>query len=108
MSEKRLELPREYHEALLPGQRHTFPDSPKRGEVWDRYFPRDEPFCLCAKVADGMSDVIEVGDLIGKPKATKPAELAPEAAHILLGQIRAQASTEFGSIQPHTRTFQPA
>src|SRR3972149_6196435 len=92
--------PREHHEAVLHWQRHNFPDYPKLAEIWDRYFPRDEPFCLCAKVADGMSDVIEIGDLIGKPKARRPAELAPEAAHILLGQIRAQASTEFGSI-PH-------
>ncbi len=108
MSEKRLELPPEYHEAVLHWQRHNFPDYPKLAEVWDRFFPRDEPFCLCAKVAGGMSGVIEVGELVGKPKATAPAELAPEAAHILLGQIRAQASTEFGSIQQHTGTFQRA
>ena len=108
MSEKRLDLPREYHEAVLHWQRHNFPDYPKLAEIWDKYFPRDEPFCLCAKVADGMSNVIEIGDLVGKPKATKPADLRPEAAHILLGQIRAQASTEFGSIQQHTGTFQRA
>jgi 1,2-phenylacetyl-CoA epoxidase catalytic subunit len=108
MGEERLELPREYHEAVVHWQTHNFPDYPKLAEVWDRWFPRDEPFCLCAKVADGVPDVIEVGELIGRPKATLPAELAPEAAHILLGQIRAQASTEFGSIQQHTGTLQRA
>ena len=108
MTERRTELPREYHAAVEHWQRHNFPDYPKLAEVWDRFFPRDEPFCLCAKVADGMSDVIEIGELVGKPKAKKPAELDPEAARILLGQIRAQASTEFGSIQQHTGTFHRA
>lgn len=104
----RTELPREYHEAVVHWQRHNFPDYPKLAEVWDRCFPRDEPFCLCAKAADGMSDLIEVGDLVGMPKAKTPADLDPQAAQILLGQIRAQASTEFGSIQQHTGTIQRA
>jgi 1,2-phenylacetyl-CoA epoxidase catalytic subunit len=103
--EHRTELPRAYHAAVEHWQRHNFPDYLRLAEVWDRYFPRDEPFCLCAKIADGIPDLIEVGDLVGEPKAKKPADLRPEAAHILLGQVRAQASTEFGSIQQHQPTL---
>ena len=106
--EIRTDLPKQYHAAVEHWQRHNFPDYPKLVEVWDRYFPRDERFCLCAKIEQGMPDVIEIGDLVGKPKAKKPAELKEEAAHILLGQIRAQASTEFGSIQQHTGTLHRA
>jgi benzoyl-CoA 2,3-epoxidase subunit B len=108
MSETRAQLPKTYHDAVVHWQTHEFPDYPMLERVWDRFFPRDEPFCLCAKVADGVSDLIEVGDLVGRPKATTPAELDPKAAHILLGQIRAQASTEFGSIQQHTGTLHRA
>ncbi len=106
--EIRVDLPKAYHEAVEHWQRHNFPDYPKLAEVWDKYFPRDQQFCLCAKIQQGMPEVIEVGELVGKPKAKQPAQLDPEAAQILLGQIRAQASTEFGSIQQHTGTLHRA
>ena len=106
--EVRVELPKPYHDAVEHWRRHNFPDFPKLEEVWDRYFPRDEAFCLCAKIQQGMPEVIEIGELVGKPKAKAPAQLDPEAAHLLLGQIRAQASTEFGSIQQHTGTLHRA
>jgi 1,2-phenylacetyl-CoA epoxidase catalytic subunit len=98
-------LPRAYHDAIEHWQRHNFPDYPKLAETWDRFFPKDEPFCLCAKLAPETSDQIEVGDHKGDPKAVEPKALPPEAAQHLLGQIRAQASTEFGSIQQHQGTL---
>jgi len=106
--EIRVDLPKPYHEAVEHWQRHNFPDYPRLAEVWDKYFPRDQEFCLCARIQQGMPEVIEVGELVGKPKAKQPAHLDPEAAQILLGQIRAQASTEFGSIQQHTGTLHRA
>jgi len=64
-----------------------------------------DAFCLCAKVSEDISAEIEIGDDKGKPKALVPKELGPEAAQHLLAQIRAQASTEFGSIQQHQMTL---
>jgi 1,2-phenylacetyl-CoA epoxidase catalytic subunit len=52
-----------------------------------------------------MSPAIEVGERKGQPKALTPRELDPEAATGVLGIIRAQASTEFGSIQQHHKTL---
>ena len=98
-------LPDRYHDAIEHWRQHNFPDYPKLTEVWPKFFPKDEPFCLCAKAASDISGLIEVGDLVGKPKATKPSELTPDAAQHLLTQIRAQASTEFGSIQQHQVTL---
>ena len=106
--EIRVDLPKAYHEAVEHWQRHNFPDYPMLAEVWEKYFPRDQEFCLCARIQQGMPEVIEIGDLVGKPKAKEPSQLDPEAAQILLGQIRAQASTEFGSIQQHTGTLHRA
>ncbi|MEP7003879.1 MAG: hypothetical protein ABI888_05000, partial [Chloroflexota bacterium] len=52
-----------------------------------------------------MPEQIEVGDRRGQPKAIVPKELDPKAAEELLAIIRAQASTEFGSIQQHQATL---
>ncbi len=105
MAEIKRDMPREYHEAVVHWQKHNFPDYPKLVQLWDRYFPRDEPFCLCAKLADDVDPEIQLGDRKGQPKALSPKELPQDAAHLLLGQIRAQASTEFGSIQQHEGTL---
>jgi 1,2-phenylacetyl-CoA epoxidase catalytic subunit len=52
-----------------------------------------------------MCTEVECGEHKGKPKARKAADLQPEQAHHLFGAIRAQASTEFGSIQQHRLTL---
>ena len=98
-------LPERYHDAIEHWRQHNFPDYPKLAEVWPKFFPKDDAFCLCAKVSEDISPDIEIGDDKGKPKALAPKELGPEAAQHLLGQIRAQASTEFGSIQQHQMTL---
>ena len=98
-------LPDRYHQAIEHWRQHNFPDYPKLAEVWPKFFPKDDAFCLCAKVSEDISADIEIGDDIGKPKALQPKELVPEAAQHLLSQIRAQASTEFGSIQQHQMTL---
>ena len=105
MAETRTQLPRKYHDAVVHWQRHNFPDYPSLQEKWDEFFPKDEPFCLCAKLAQNVPNEIEVGGRKGQPKAHRPAELDPESGKILLDQIITQASTEFGSIQQHQPTL---
>ncbi len=102
------QLPPRYHDAILHWQRHNFPEYERLPDEWERYFPQEPAFCLCARFARGTSDVIEVGDRKGEPKATAPRELGDEAGTQLLGIIRAQASTEFGSIQQHHLTLERA
>ncbi|PYQ58064.1 MAG: hypothetical protein DMF53_21170, partial [Acidobacteria bacterium] len=74
-------------------------------ENWDKHFPNDQTFQLCAYREMGMCTEVECGDMKGKPKAKKASELPEESAHHLFGAIRAQASTEFGSIQQHRLTL---
>ena len=105
MADQQSQLPREYHEAVIHWQRHNFPDYTKLPEQWDTYFPKDAAFCLCARIQQNMPERIEVGDRAGQPKALVPKELDPKAAAELLAIIRAQASTEFGSIQQHQATL---
>ena len=102
------ELPKKYRDAIEHWCRHNFEDYPLLEKYWDKYFPNDEAFCLCAKMDLATPDTQTVGDHKGDPKATKPEELTEDAAKHLLAIIRAQASTEFGSIQQHQVTLHRA
>jgi 1,2-phenylacetyl-CoA epoxidase catalytic subunit len=99
------ELPRHYHDAVVRWRQMYLPDYDYLIENWQRFFPRDPEFRLCAYREQGMPCAIEVGADAGKPKAERACEMRPEAAHHLIGAIKAQASTEFGSIQQHQLTL---
>mgnify|MGYP001560367221 FL=1 len=101
-------LPKKFHDAVLHWQRHHFPDYGLLPEMWHKYFPNDPEFCLCAKMEVGMGDTIEVGDQKGQPRMLEPSEMLEDQGRHLLSIIRAQASTEFGSIQQHEVTLSRA
>ncbi|HYG65758.1 MAG TPA: Phenylacetic acid catabolic protein [Thermoanaerobaculia bacterium] len=98
-------LPKNFHSAVVKWQQTYLPDYDYLMENWERYFPREPKFQLCAYREMGMCTEIECGDLKGKPKYTAAADMMAEQSHHLLGAIRAQASTEFGSIQQHRLTL---
>jgi 1,2-phenylacetyl-CoA epoxidase catalytic subunit len=108
MKVENVTLEKKYHDAVEHWRRHWMPDYETLLESWDKYFPKDEPFCLCAKMEIGTSDLVQIGDHQGEKKRLKPDELTEEEAKHLLAIIRAQASTEFGSIQQHSGTLQRA
>ena len=97
-------LEKKYHDAVEHWRRHWMPDYELLIRSWDKYFPKDEAFCLCAKMELGTSETVPIGDHTGEPKRLTPSELTEEEARHLLAIIRAQASTEFGSIQQHAGT----
>jgi 1,2-phenylacetyl-CoA epoxidase catalytic subunit len=105
MNVEQTTLPKKYHDAVLHWQRHHFPDYDLLPQYWEKYFPNEPEFCLCAKMEVGMGDTIEVGDKKGQARMMTPAEMGEEPAAHLLAIIRAQASTEFGSIQQHEATL---
>ncbi|HET7699542.1 MAG TPA: hypothetical protein VFM06_01605, partial [Candidatus Limnocylindria bacterium] len=108
MSEELRTLPPAYHQAVEHWQQHNFPEYPELSKRWQKHFPKDAEFCLCARIEKEMPSTIQVGERRGQPKALVPRELDREAAEQLLMIIRAQASTEFGSIQQHHGTFERA
>lgn len=105
MSTRTTSLPKRYHDAVVRWREAFLPDYDFLLDNWDKHFPNDAKFELCAYRQLGMCTEIECGDLKGKPKYARAAEMVPEQAHHLLGAIRAQASTEFGSIQQHRLTL---
>ncbi len=54
-------LPKKYHDAVERWRDMYLPDYALLLENWEKYFPRDPKFCLCAYRQCGMCDVIEVG-----------------------------------------------
>jgi len=97
-----------YHGAVEHWARHNFKDYSTLLDQWEKYFPTDERFCLCAKMELGTSTLVQVGEHKGEPKRLDPEQLSEEEAGHLLAIIRAQASTEFGSIQQHAGTLERA
>jgi 1,2-phenylacetyl-CoA epoxidase catalytic subunit len=98
-------LPGKFHDAVVRWQQTFLPDYDFLLDNWEKYFPRDRKFELCAFRELGICNEIECGDHQGEAKRVQAAELHEDQAAHLLGAIRAQASTEFGSIQQHQLTL---
>ena len=105
MKVENVTLEKKYHDAVVHWRRHNMKDFDLLMKNWDKFFPKDEQFCLCAKMEVGTPDVVHIGEHTGEKKRNNPDELTEEEATHLLAIIKAQASTEFGSIQQHARTI---
>jgi 1,2-phenylacetyl-CoA epoxidase catalytic subunit len=108
MKVENVTLDKKYHDAVEHWRRHHFKDYDTMLDTWEKYFPKDEKFCLCAKMEIGTPDVIHIGEQKGEQKRVNPDELTEDQARHLLAIIKAQASTEFGSIQQHAGTIDRA
>ncbi len=102
------ELPKKYHQAVEKWQRRHFPDLDILERYWAKFFPGQEPFCLCAKHDLDTSDKVVVGKRKGEDKMNRCEDMEPEEARRLLQIIKAQASTEFGSVQQHQGSIDKA
>ncbi|MFW6175208.1 MAG: Phenylacetic acid catabolic protein [Acidobacteriota bacterium] len=105
MSVRTASLPKKYHDAVLSWRDTFLPDYDFLMDNWEKHFPNDDRMELCAYRELGMCGEIEVGEEKGKPKYTRASEMHPGQAKTLFGAIKAQASTEFGSIQQHRLTL---
>jgi 1,2-phenylacetyl-CoA epoxidase catalytic subunit len=97
-----------YHSAIVDWQERNFPELKILVKHWDDYFKGVPPFELLAKVGDLSSDVIEVGQYAGRPRFEKAKEMVGNAFFSARDIVRAQCSTELGSIQQHRITLDRA
>jgi 1,2-phenylacetyl-CoA epoxidase catalytic subunit len=97
-----------YHQAILEWQRKNFPELDLLLTYWEKYFPGLPRFQLVAKVGELPSGVIEVGKYAGQPKIERAAEMAGNMFYTARRIIRAQCSTEFGSIEQHQMSLDSA
>jgi benzoyl-CoA 2,3-dioxygenase component B len=100
-------LPEKYHKALLDWQKKNFPDFKFLLEHWSDYY-RQEPFRLIAKIGEVRKPIIEVGKYQGREKFKQAREMDEEMLTACANIIRAQASTELGSIQQHRESLHKA
>src|SRR3972149_5899633 len=91
-------LPEKYHNAIVAWQKRHFTDYDYLIENWSRFY-RQETFRLIAKVGNLKNELIEVGKNAGRQKFQKAVEMDAEMLEKAANIIRAQASTELGSIQ---------
>jgi 1,2-phenylacetyl-CoA epoxidase catalytic subunit len=102
-------LPEPLHRRILDWQRRTFPDEYEYLlRRWSEFYPSQPPFRLVAKLGPLPSPVVEVGRFRGRPRFERAAELDDEMILQTARIIKAQCSTELGSIQQHRESLAKA
>lgn len=97
-----------YHDAIVDWQKKNFPELELLLKYWQKYFPGLPPFELVAKVGELRSETIEVGKYAGYQKLEQAREMAGNMFYTARRVIRAQCSTEFGSIEQHRMSLDTA
>ena len=97
-----------FHDALVDWQKENFPELEFLEQNWSSYFARQTPFELVAKIGKLKSDSIEFGRFTGQPKIQTAGELTGNMFYSARDIVRAQCSTELGSIQQHRLTLEKA
>jgi 1,2-phenylacetyl-CoA epoxidase catalytic subunit len=98
----------QYHDAIVEWQKHNFPELSLLEKNWEKYFGTQTPFQLVAKVGGLKSELIEHGRFAGRQKFERASDLQGNMFYTARDIIRAQCSTELGSIQQHRLTLERA
>ena len=101
-------ITKKYHDAIAEWQQKNFPELELLEKHWDDYFKGVPPFQLVAKVGELNSDVVEVGQYAGRKRFERAKEMVGNAFFSARDIVRAQCSTELGSIQQHRLTLDGA
>jgi len=97
-----------YHDAIVNWQEKNFPELAILEKHWDDYFKGQLPFELVAKIGDIKSDTIQLGQYAGRKRYERAKDMVGNMFFSSRDIIRAQASTELGSIQQHRLTLDKA
>ncbi len=100
-------IPEKFHSAVLDWQRKNFPEMHFLTDNWDKYFKGQTPFQLTARIGSAAS-IAELGQFAGQAKFERAGDMTGNMFYSAKDIIRAQCSTEFGSIQQHRLTLEGA
>ena len=100
-------LPDKLHRRVLDWQKRHFRSYRYLLDNWSKFYKQD-PFRLVAYYGPLKNETIEVGKHKGRRKFHKAAELDEEMLHTTAKIIKAQCSTELGSIQQHRESLAKA
>ncbi|HEX9161556.1 MAG TPA: Phenylacetic acid catabolic protein [Thermoanaerobaculia bacterium] len=98
----------QYHEAIVAWQKKNFPELQFLQDNWSKFYPTQTPYQLFAKVGKLNSDQILYGRQAGQPRYENAGDMVGNMFYTARDIIRAQASTELGSIQQHRLTLEEA
>jgi 1,2-phenylacetyl-CoA epoxidase catalytic subunit len=96
-----------YHEALVAWQKKNFPELEFLEKNWSKHY-NQTPFALFAKIGKLNSDTIQYGRMAGQPRFEHAGDMVGNMFYTARDVVRAQASTELGSIQQHRLTLEEA
>ena len=96
-----------HHDALVAWQKKHFPELEFLQDNWSKYY-NQTPFQLFAKVGKLASESINYGRMTGQPRFEQAGDMVGNMFYTARDIIRAQASTELGSIQQHRLTLEEA
>ncbi|HET6201447.1 MAG TPA: hypothetical protein VFI25_01450 [Planctomycetota bacterium] len=97
-----------HHGAIVDWQRKNFPEIALLEKNWSEHFGAQTPFALVAKVGPLRSGVVELGRFKGAPKFERAGDMQGNMFFSARDIVRAQCSTELGSIQQHRETLEGA
>jgi benzoyl-CoA 2,3-epoxidase subunit B len=97
-----------YHDALVGWQKKNFPELEFLEKNWQTYFSRQTAFELVAKIGQLKESSIEHGRFLGREKIERAGEMSGNMFYSARDIIKAQCSTELGSIQQHRLTLEKA
>jgi 1,2-phenylacetyl-CoA epoxidase catalytic subunit len=97
-----------YHDALLAWQKKNFPELRFLEENWSKCYASQTPFQLFAKIGKLSSEQINFGRMAGQPRFEHAGDMVGNMFYSARDIVRAQASTELGSIQQHRLTLEQA
>jgi len=97
-----------YHEAIVDWQKKNFPEFTFLQDNWKKFYPTQTPYQLFAKVGKLNSDQILHGRMAGQDRYENAGDMVGNMFYTARDIIRAQASTELGSIQQHRLTLEEA
>jgi benzoyl-CoA 2,3-epoxidase subunit B len=97
-----------YHDALVGWQKKNFPELAFLEKNWQTYFSKQTPFELVAKIGNLKESSIEYGRFLGKEKIERAGDMTGNMFYSARDIIKAQCSTELGSIQQHRLTLDKA
>ena len=97
-----------YHQALVDWQSTNFPELEYLQRNWAKYYPTQTPYQLFAKIGKLNSESINFGRMAGQQRFERAGDMVGNMFYTARDIIRAQASTELGSIQQHRLTLEEA
>ena len=97
-----------YHDAIVAWQKKNFPELQFLLDNWTKFYASQTPFQLFAKIGKLPSEQINHGRMAGQPRIEHAGEMVGNMFYSARDIIRAQASTELGSIQQHRLTLEEA